>query len=173
MKYTDICTLDAQGRIVIPTKMRKSLNLVNQDALEAELSGREIHLRKRGELPVDTHRLSSLLTNLYNSSRHIVALCSDTQVICAAGGFLPDRTPVSEELSVHINAEKESFLDMSRPIYLASRLGTPVAALFPVCTKKPLALALLSEKPLTEVEIGCARLVAATITHEFSQSETV
>lgn len=54
MKYTDICTLDAQGRIVIPTKMRKSLNLVNQDALEAELSGREIHLRKCGELPVDT-----------------------------------------------------------------------------------------------------------------------
>ena len=43
MKYTDICTLDAQGRIVIPTKMRKTLNLVNQDALEAELSGREIH----------------------------------------------------------------------------------------------------------------------------------
>lgn len=42
MKYTDICTLDAQGRIVIPTKMRKSLNLMNQDALEAELSGQEI-----------------------------------------------------------------------------------------------------------------------------------
>ena len=47
MKYTDICTLDAQGRIVIPTKMRKILNLVNQDSLEAELSGQEIHLRKK------------------------------------------------------------------------------------------------------------------------------
>ena len=85
MKYTDICTLDAQGRIVIPTKMRKSLNLVNQDALEAELSGREIHLRKCGELPVDTHRLASFLTILYNSSRHTVALCSDTQVVRAVG----------------------------------------------------------------------------------------
>lgn len=78
MKYTDICTLDAQGRIVIPTKMRKTLNLMNQDALEAELSGREIHLRKRGELLVDTRGLSALLTILYNSSRHTVALCSDT-----------------------------------------------------------------------------------------------
>ena len=58
MKYTDICTFDAQGRIVIPTKMRKILNLVNQDSLEAELSGQEIHLRKCGELPIDTHRLA-------------------------------------------------------------------------------------------------------------------
>ena len=61
MKYTDICTLDAQGRIVIPTKMRKILNLVNQDSLEAELSGQEIHLRKCGEPPIDTHRLASFL----------------------------------------------------------------------------------------------------------------
>lgn len=170
MKYTDICTLDAQGRIVIPTKMRKTLNLVNQDALEAELSGREIHLRKRGELPIDTHRLSSLLTNLYNSSRHTVALCSDTQVICAAGGFLPDGTPVSEELSVHINAEKEYFPNISKPVYLTSCPGTPVAAFFPVHAKKPLTLAVLSAHPLTDVEIGCARLVAATITHEFQES---
>lgn len=170
MKYTDICTLDAQGRIVIPTKMRKTLNLVNQDALEAELSGREIHLRKRGELPVDTRGLSALLTILYNSSRHTVALCSDTQVICAAGGFLPEGTPVSEELSVHINAEKEYFPDMSRPVYLTSCPGTPVAALFPVHARKPLALAVLAAHPLTDVEIGCARLVAATITHEFQES---
>ena len=167
MKYTDICTLDAQGRIVIPTKMRKSLNLVNQDALEAELSGREIHLRKCGELPVDTHRLASFLTILYNSNRHTVALCSDTQVVRAVGSFLPDRTPVSKELSACIQAEKEYLPDMSRQIYLTSSPGTPVAALFPVHAEKPLALAVLSPKPLTEVEIGCARLVATTITHEF------
>lgn len=167
MKYTDICTLDAQGRIVIPTKMRKTLNLVNQDTLEAELSGQEIHLRKRAELPVDTRRLSSLLTILYNSNRHTVALCSDMQVVSAVGSFLPDRTPVSKELSACIQAEKEYLPDMSRQIYLTSSPGTPVAALFPVHAEKPLALAVLSTKPLTEVEIGCARLVAATITHEF------
>ena len=167
MKYTDICTLDAQGRIVIPTKMRKILNLVNQDSLEAELSGQEIHLRKRGELPIDTHRLASFLTILYNSSRHTVALCSDTQVVHAVGSFLPDRTPVSKELSACIQAEKEYLPDTSRPVYLTSSPGTPVAALFPVHAEKPLALAVLSAKPLTEVEIGCTRLVAATITHEF------
>ena len=116
MKYTDICTLDAQGRIVIPTKMRKILNLVNQDSLEAELSGQEIHLRKCGELPIDTHRLASLLTILYNSSRHTVALCSDTQVVHAVGSFLPDRTPVSKELSACIQAEKEYLPDTSRPV---------------------------------------------------------
>lgn len=167
MKYTDICTLDAQGRIVIPTKMRKILNLANQDSLEAELSGQEIHLRKCGELPIDTHRLASLLTILYNSNRHTVALCSDTQVVSAVGGFLPDRTPVSKELSAYIQTKKEYLQDMGRPIYLTSCPGAPVAALFPVHAKKTLALAVLSAKPLTEVEIGCARLVAATIAREF------
>ena len=167
MKYSDICTLDAQGRIVIPTKMRKILNLANQDSLEAELSGQEIHLRKCGELPIDTHRLASFLTILYNSSRHTVALCSDTQIVSAVGGFFPDGTPVSKGLSACIRTEKEYLPDMSRPIYLTSSLGTPVAALFPVHAEKPLALAVLSTKPLTEVEIGCTRLVAATIAHEF------
>lgn len=166
MKYTDICTLDAQGRIVIPTKMRKLLNLANQDSLEAELSGQEIHLRKCGELPIDTHRLASFLTILYNSIRHTVALCSDTQIIRAVGSFLPDRTPVSEELSACIQTKKEYLPDMSRPIYLTSSPGTPVAALFPVHAEKPMTLAVLSTKPLTEVEIGCARLVAATIARE-------
>ena len=173
MKYIDICTLDAQGRIVIPTKMRKNLNLVNQDALEAELSGREIHLRKCGELPVDTRSLSALLTILYNSSRHTVALCSDTQVIHAVGSFLPDGTPISKELSEHINITKEYFPDMSKPVYLTSCPDTPIAALFPVNARKPLALAVLSAHPLTDVEIGCARLAAATITHEFNQPKTI
>lgn len=167
MKYIDICTLDAQGRIVIPTKMRRILNLANQDSLEAELSGQEIHLRKCGELPVDTHRLASFLTILYNSNRHTVALCSDTQIIHAVGDFLPDRTPVSKELSACIQTKKEYLPDMSRPIYLTSCPGMPVSALFPVRAGKPLALAVLSSKPLTEVEIECTRFVAAAITQEF------
>lgn len=168
MNYTDICTLDAQGRIVIPTKMRKSLNLVNQDSLEAELSGQEIHLRKCGELSFDIRRISALLTILYNNSRHPVALCSDTQVISSAGSFLPDGIPISEELSGKIRDGKELFTDDEKPFGPSLRSGTPVAALFPIQAAKPLALAVLSSGLLAEAELGCARVIAAAIAHEFA-----
>ncbi|MEY8482589.1 hypothetical protein AALD74_12150 [Lachnospiraceae bacterium 48-21] len=167
MNYTDICTLDAQGRIVIPTKMRKSLNLVNQDSLEAELSGQEIHLRKCGELSFDVRRISTLLTILYNNSRHPVVLCSDTQVISAVGRFLPDGTPVSRELSERILAGEEYFTDKEKPFGSPLCPGVPVAALFPIHAPKPLALAVLSSKPLSEVTLRCAKVVAAAIEQEF------
>lgn len=166
MNYTDICTLDAQGRIVIPTKMRKSLNLVNQDSLEAELSGQEIHLRKCGELSFDVRRISALLTILYNNCRHPVVLCSDTQVISAVGRFLPDGTSISEELSEKIRDGKELFTDDEKPFGFPLHPGITVAALFPIHAPKPLALAVLSSRPLTEVTLRCAKVVAAAIEQE-------
>lgn len=167
MKYMDICTMDAQGRVVIPTKIRRFLNLVSRDCLEVELAGQEIRLRKCGDFPTGTRKLTSLLTILYNNNRHTIALCSDTQVITAVGGFLPDGTPVSKELSEYIKAEKELFPGIDEPLYISFSPGIPIAAIFPIYTPKPLSLVILSEKPLSEVEIGCARLVAATIKHEF------
>lgn len=167
MKYMDICTMDAQGRVVIPTKIRRFLNLVSRDSLEVELAGQEIRLRKCGEFPSGTRKLTALLTILYNSNRHTIALCSDTQVITAVGGFLPDGTPVPEELSEHIKAKQELFPEQEDSVYLSSCPGTPIAALFPIEAKKPMALIILSGKPLSDVEIGCARLVAAAIKHEF------
>ena len=167
MKYTEICTMDAQGRIVIPTKIRRLLSLMNRDSLEIELAGQEIRLRKCGDVPSSTRRLSTILTILYNTSRHTVALCSEAQVIAAVGSFLPNGTPVTEKLSGFIKAEKEQCPEAENLFYLSDRTEIPVAALIPIHAQKPLSLAILSKAPLTEAEIACARLAAATIRQEF------
>ena len=167
MKYAEICTMDAQGRIVIPTKIRRLLSLVNRDSLEVELAGQEIRLRKCGDVPFSTQRLSTILTILYNTSRHTVVLCSETQVIAAVGSFLPDGTPVTEELSGFIKAGKEHFPEVENPLYLSDRSEIPVAVLIPLHAQKPLSLAILSKAPLTEAETACARLAAAMIKQEF------
>ncbi len=54
MKYTGIYTMDAQGRVVIPRKIRKLLNLANRDSLEIKLAGNEIHLRKCESFSADS-----------------------------------------------------------------------------------------------------------------------
>lgn len=46
MNYTNICTMDAQGRIVIPVKIRRALSLADRDSLALKLTGQEICLRK-------------------------------------------------------------------------------------------------------------------------------
>lgn len=167
MKYADICTMDAQGRGVIPTKIRRFLNLTERNSLEIELAGQEIRLRKCGGLPNGIQKLSALLTILYNCIQHPAVLCSDTQAITAAGELLPDGTSISSDLSEYIKTEKELFPDMGKPIYLSPSSGTPIAALFPIYAINPMSLAVLSKRPLTEIEAGCARLTAATVKYEF------
>lgn len=167
MKYADICTMDAQGRVVIPTKIRRFLNLTERNSLEIELVGQEIRLRKCGGLPTGTYKLSTLLTILYNCIQHPAVLCSDTQVISAVGELLPDGTLISSGLSEYIQTEKELFPDMERPIYISPSPDTPIAALFPIHAINPMSLAVLSKRPLTETEAGCARLTAATVKYEF------
>ena len=36
-------------------------------------------------------------------------------------------------------------------------------------TKRPAALAVLSKKPLSEMELGCAGLIASMLEHEINQ----
>lgn len=51
MKYTDFCMIDSQGRIVIPAKIRRILNLADRDILELSLADQEICIRKCQNTP--------------------------------------------------------------------------------------------------------------------------
>lgn len=165
MKYANICNMDTQGRIVIPAKIRKLLNINDGEPLQVELVNQEIRLRKCSNPVYDTRQLQTFLTILYNNIKHVVFACTSTQVFSAKGGFIPEGTAVPDELAHFIKDGTEIMLDTSAPIYLLPHLKEPAAALFPINQEKELALVVLSKTPLSEMESGCARLVATTLSH--------
>lgn len=175
MELTNIRSMDHQGRIVIPSDIRKHLNITSGDSLEIRSNGQEIRLRKC-DAPVSYGRqLQTFLTILYDVIKHGAFICDTRTVYAAKGIYLPDGSPIPEVLSVHVKAGKETTFSSDQPIYILPYIKEPVAALFPISNAggHPFALVLLckSKKPLTEMELGSAKLVAATLAHQFTESK--
>lgn len=168
MKYADICTMDTQGRIVIPARIRRFLKITDGEPLQVELTGQEIHLHRCNDTDADYRKAKSFLAILHGSIRHAVFLYSKHQVIAAAGIYLPDGTPVPDTLSAYVTAGMKATLEPEPPVFMPP-YREPVAALFPVHGKRPAALAVLSKKPLSEMELGCAGLIASMLEHEINQ----
>lgn len=171
MELANIRSMDNQGRIVIPSDIRKRLNITGGDALEIKSDGKDIRLRKCDASMSYNKRLQTFLTILYDAVRHGVFICDTETVYSAKGVYLPDGTPIPEELSIFVKARKETVFDLERPIHILPHIKEPVAALFPIPNQEacPLALVVLCkhQKPLSEVELSSAKLVAATLAHKF------
>lgn len=163
MKYSDICAIDSQGRVVIPSKIRKHLNIETGTSLELELYDREIRMRKCRNPLLDTKHLRDLLSILHHSIKHGVFLCNRGHIIASSGVFLPVDTELPKSLLSSIAQETEIFFDITQPMYLLPNHQEAVAALFPVQVRKTMALVVLSKSPLTDTEITCARMTAKTL----------
>ncbi|MCB6414931.1 AbrB/MazE/SpoVT family DNA-binding domain-containing protein [Faecalimonas umbilicata] len=171
MEFSNIRNMDNQGRIVIPSEIRKRLHIAGGDSLEIRSSGQDIRLRKCEASASYDQQFQTFLTILYDSIKHGVFICDATSVYSAKGVYLPDGSPIPEELSSCVKEGVETIFHPDYPLYVLPYIKEPVAALFPIpgIEACPLALVVLCkhQKPLSEMELGSAKLVAAMITHNF------
>ena len=171
MEFTNIRSMDSQGRIVIPSDIRKRLNIAGGDTLEIKSNGQDIRLRKCDASIPYNRQFQTFLTILYEVVKHGAFICDTEAVFSAKGVYLPDGSPIPEELSAYVEAGRETVFDLSRPIYILPYIKEPVTALFPIPNQeaRPLALVMLCrhKNPLSDMELGSAKLVAATLAHKF------
>ena len=157
MNIALIRTMDSQGRIVIPAEIRKQMKLSDGDALELENVGMELLLRKCPTHLNGKEEMASYLSVLYSVIHCGIAICSEAHILVSAGIYLPEGTPVTEELAELVADGQE----------LISAENCPV---FPILRedREPLALLLCSRtgQHLSEMELGCAKLVAAVIANK-------
>ena len=96
--------------------------------------------------------------------------CSEAHILVSAGIYLPEGTPVTEELAELVADGQELISAENCPVYPVSNTRQPVCAFFPILRedREPLALLLCSRtgQHLSEMELGCAKLVAAVIANK-------
>lgn len=171
MRIATICNMDAQGRITIPAVIRKALHIADGEALEVESTGHDILLRKPQNFPVVSQQVQSYLDLLYSVVPCGALICS-TEAVCASRGIaLPRNSPVPKDLAHYVASGIETVFDSAHPIFIPPHLNSPVTALFPIIRQQggsALALVLIAKQghPLTDMELGSAKLVAVTLGHQ-------
>lgn len=173
MRIATICSMDAQGRIVIPAAIRKAMHIVDGEALEVESTGEDIRLRRYQTCTADSQKVLTYLDILYSVVPCGAFVCSDDSVCASKGVHLIKGSPIPKELAEYVAAEKETVFDSEHPIYVRPHLKNPVAALFPIIRQSgqlPMALVLLEKRgtPLSEMELGSAKLIAVTLGHQLN-----
>lgn len=171
MKIAMTRSMDSQGRIVIPAEIRKTMNIRDGEPMEIEPVKQGILLRKYNAFVPNDQEILKFLEILYSVISCGTFVCTKDTIIAAKGVYLPEGSFVSEELTGWILAGKEKVFSLKQPIYVLPHIKEPIAALFPINTADSflpeLALAVLTkkQKPLSDMELGSAKLVAATLAH--------
>lgn len=172
MNIAVIRNIDSQGRIVIPAEIRKQMKLSDGDALEMENVGMELLLRKCPSRLNGRDEMSSYLSVLYSVIHCGMAICSTDHILVATGIYLPENTPVTEEIAELVDTGLERIFNEKDSVYPVSEARQQVCAFFPIHRegKEPLALILCLRKGqhLSDMEFGCAKLVAAVIANKIN-----
>lgn len=98
MDYATTLNIDQQGRIIIPAKVRKALQLHTGDVLMLEADTRNICLRKcDSHIPMDI-RLDSFLDILHSNVPCRILLCNHSKIIASKNYHTALNMPVTESI---------------------------------------------------------------------------
>lgn len=171
MKIAMIRNIDPQGRIVIPAEIRRTMDLADGEPIEIETNGADILLRKYNAYVSKDEQIQKFLGILYSVIRCSAMVCTPEKVIATKGIFIPEGSLISPELHMYLQQDEEFLFSSEQTIDALENLKEPVSAIFPIKAgtyQSPnLALVLFCRRkePLSDMDLGSARLVAATLAH--------
>lgn len=167
MKPAMIRSIDAQGRIILPVEIRKTMGISTGDILEIRPAEGGIYLSKYKTTSMGTQKIKKLLHLLYSTTGCSIAVCSCEKILFSKGIFLREGTPISHRLSQIVDAGKETHITDNLPIIDSQRylVDTVIPLTSPLLFTDACALVLLNNEksPVTEQEQICAKLIASLI----------
>lgn len=169
MRIATLCNMDAQGRLVIPAAIRRQINMANGGTLEVETTGADIRLRKSPAYIPKEEQYQVFLNVLHRVISCSAFICTTEHVAASKGVFLPEGSHPTQELTAYLKQNQEFIFPQDEVLFAVSNNQEPVAAIFPINQSAPsypsLFLVLLRKrgKTLNDMELGSAKLVAATL----------
>lgn len=169
MKPAMVRSIDSQGRFIIPTEIRKTMDLTEGDILEIRTFSNGIFLSKY-TAQIHDPDMKKYLEILYSVIRCSTAICSKDQVLAAKGTGLREGTRVCAQLAELIQSQQP--IVCKEPVYTTESRNYPVDTLIPMTVpgylSQPMALLLFSQdhKQVSEEERLCARIIAALLSSD-------
>lgn len=167
MKPAIIRSVDAQGRIILPVEIRRTMGISDGDVLEIHPAENGIYLSKYKNNSFGDQRIKKYLHLLYSTTSCSIAVCNKKEILFSKGIFLREGTPISQALSELIKSGKEIHITESVPILESSFLlaDTVFPLTSPLLSVEPTALVLLQceKTPITDQERICSKLVVSFI----------
>lgn len=176
MDYATTLNIDQQGRIIIPAKVRKALQLHTGDVLMLEADTRNICLRKcDSHIPMDI-RLDSFLDILHSNVPCRILLCNDSKIIASKNYHTALNMPVTESIQRLLQQGKMKLFSEKERIYPTMTGKYPISVFFPISKKDEfgetlgLLLCAKNQQPFSEMDLGCAKMTAAAISRYIQQN---
>lgn len=107
MKPALIRSVDAQGRIILPVEIRRTMGISSGDVLEIRPSDQGIYLSKYKANVSGKRQIKKYLNLLYSATGCSMAICNCDEVLVSKGIFLREGTAITKDLSDIICTGKE------------------------------------------------------------------
>ena len=167
MKPAMIRPIDAQGRIILPIEIRRTMGISTGDILEIHPAENGIYLSKYKDNSLKDQRIRKFLHLLYSTTGCHIAVCDCHEILFSKGSFLKEGISIPHSLSEIIHTGKEKQIMEDLPITSTGKLldDTIIPLNLPTVSIDNVALVLLREEGtlVTDQERICAKLVASLI----------